>query len=268
VEYSEGNLSKQFAKRTVENDARIGSMVRGYSNISSVAENGAYSATSLPVSDVKNNKENRYYITDLASATLTYNAEKTMTSPDGQYSSLGINPFDEGTKNTNKGHIDSTATYSYLDLQDPGDYIEFNLTLTSKKDGYNATTPLDIRQYFQNLTIKADKNDTTALYTQGTGTSDTNVVASMSADGKTITLRAHKNSLHKVADKVYSIYISFDVLTGETNGFGTTKAYSNYKVNLTADMYGSIDTTATPDTQPHASDHIIYTNSKLQYKMI
>ena len=191
-----------------------------------------------------------------------------MTSPDGQYSSLGINPFDERTKNTNKGHIDSTATYSYLDLQDPGDYIEFNLTLTSKKDGYNATTPLDIRQYFQNLTIKADKNDTTALYTQGTGTSDTNVVASMSADGKTITLRAHKNSLHKVADKVYSIYISFDVLTGETNGFGTTKAYSNYKVNLTADMYGSIDTTATPDTQPHASDHIIYTNSKLQYKMI
>lgn len=273
IEYSDKNLSRQFPERTEENDETqksVGAVVRGYSNISSTVESGAYSATSTMKEDIdtETNKSNKYYTTNLASATLTYNAEKTMTSPNGQYSSLGINPFDEGTKTTNKGHIDSTATYSYLDLQDPGDYIEFNLTLTSKKDGYNATTPLDIRQYFQNLTIKADKNDTTALYTQGTGTSDTNVVASMSADGKTITLRAHKNSLHKVADKVYSIYISFDVLTGETNGFGTTKAYSNYKVNLTADMYGSIDTTATPDTQPHASDHIIYTNSKLQYKMI
>lgn len=275
IEYSDKNLSRQFPERTDETDETqksVGAVVRGYSNISSTVESGAYSATSTMKEDIDatTNKSNKYYTTNLASATLMYNAEKTMTSPDGQYSSLGINPFDEGTKTTNKGHIDSTATYSYLDLQDPGDYIEFNLTLTSKKDGYNATTPLDIRQYFQNLKIKANQTDTdaNALYIQGTNTSTANVVASMSNDGKTITLRAKKDSLHKVADKIYSISISFDVLTGETNGFGTTKAYSNYKVNLTADMYGSIDTTATPDTQPHASDHIIYTNSKLQYKMI
>ncbi len=267
VEYSEKNLPRQFPERGDEIDTRVGAQVFGYSNISSTVESGAYSATSEPAEDVDNNNDPvRYYTKSSASASLTYNAEKTMTDSNGQYSSLGINPFDEGTKDTNKGHIDSTATYSFLDIQNPTDYIEFNITLTSKKDN-NYGTPLDIRQYFQNLTIKADKTSSTPLYTQGTDTSTTNVVASMSSDGTRITLRAKKDSLKKVADKVYSIYVSFDVLTGDDNGFGDTKAYSNYKVNITADMYSSLTDTSTPDQQHHASDHIIYTNSKLQYKI-
>ena len=267
VEYSEKNLSRQFPERGDEIDTRVGAQVFGYSNISSTVESGAYSATSEPAEDVDNNGDPvRYYTKSSASASLTYNAEKTMTDPNGQYSSLGINPFDEGTKDTNKGHIDSTATYSFLDIQNPTDYIEFNITLTSKKNN-NYGTPLDIRQYFQNLTIKADKTSSTPLYTQGTDTSTTNVVASMSSDGTRITLRAKKDSLKKVADKVYSIYVSFDVLTGDDNGFGDTKAYSNYKVNITADMYSSLTDTSTPDQQHHASDHIIYTNSKLQYRI-
>lgn len=268
VEYSDKTLAKQFPERNNESsETNVGSMVRGFSNISSTAESGAYSATSKRVEDydVARDSYHRYYTTDPASATLTYNAEKTMESADGQYSSLGINPFDDGTKTTNIGHIDSTATYSYLDLQTTDEYIEFNLTLTCKNDNGYDNVPLDIRQYFNNLTIKAGS---TELYKQGTSKTETDYKSFMSSDGKKITLRAKKDVLKRVADKVYSINISFDVLTGEANGFGTTKAYSNYKVNLTADMYGSIDTTATPDTQPHASDHIIYTNSKLQYKMI
>ena len=268
VEYSEKNLSRQFPERTVETDSDVGAQVFGYSNISSVAQSGAYSAASTNRGDTDATGPVLYYTTNLATASLVYNADKTMQSANGEYSSLGVNPFDDGTKDTNKGHIDSTATYSFVDLQTSDNYIEFNITLTSKIDGYDRT-PLDIREYFQNLTIKADKDDTTALYTQGTNnTTGTAVRAYMSADGTKITIRAHKDSFKKVADKVYSLCISYDVLTGDTNGFGDTKAYSNYMVKVTADMYDSIDTTATPDTQPHASDHIIYTNSKLQYQVI
>lgn len=262
IEYAEKNLSKQFPERKDESDASIGSLVRGFSNISSVAESGAYSAISLPAYDT-----HRYYTKNISSAKLTYSVEKTPNSPNGQYSSLGINPFDEQTAKvvTNKGHIDSTAMYSYIDLTDPGEYIEFNLTLTCKADGGYGNTPLVIGNYLNNLTIKAGN---TTLYTQG-GSTDTDALkASMSSDGKTITLRAHKSQLKEIADKIYSIDISYDVLTGEANGFGSTKAYSNYMVTLTADIYEAIDSTVSPDNPSHDSDHIIYTNSKLQYNMI
>ncbi|SDB41238.1 hypothetical protein SAMN02910317_02067 [Ruminococcaceae bacterium FB2012] len=262
IEYAEKNLSKQFPERKDESDSSIGSLVRGFSNISSVAESGAYSAISLPASDT-----HRYYTKNISSANLTYNVEKTMNSPNGQYSSLGINPFDEQTAKvvTNKGHIDSTAIYSYIDIVDPGEYIEFNLTLTCKNDGGYDKIPLVISDYLNDLTIKANN---TTLYSQGSS-SDTSVLkAFTSSDGKTITLRAHKSQLKEIADKIYTIDISYDVLTGEANGFGSTKAYSNYKVALTADIYDAIDTSVSPDNPTHASDHIIYTNSKLQYNMI
>ena len=262
IEYAEKNLSKQFPERKDESDSTIGSLVRGFSNISSVAESGAYSAISLPAYDT-----HRYYTKNISSAKLTYSVEKTPNSPNGQYSSLGINPFDEQTAKvvTNKGHIDSSAIYSYIDLVDPGEYIEFNLMLTCKADGGYERTPLVIGNYLNNLTIKAGN---TTLYTQG-GSTDTDALkASMSSDGKTITLRAHKSQLKEIADKIYSIDISYDVLTGEANGFGSTKAYSNYMVTLTADIYEAIDSTVSPDNPSHDSDHIIYTNSKLQYSMI
>lgn len=262
IEYAEKNLSKQFPERKDESDSTIGSLVRGFSNISSVAESGAYSAISLPAYDT-----HRYYTKNISSAKLTYSVEKTPNSPNGQYSSLGINPFDEQTAKvvTNKGHIDSSAIYSYIDLVDPGEYIEFNLMLTCKADGGYERTPLVIGNYLNNLTIKAGN---TTLYTQG-GSTDTDALkASMSSDGKTITLRAHKSQLKEIADKIYSIDISYDVLTGEANGFGSTKAYSNYMVTLTADIYEAIDSTVSPDNPSHDSDHIIYTNSKLQYNMI
>lgn len=261
IEYAEKNLSKQFPERKDESDSTIGSLVRGFSNISSVAESGAYSAISLKAEDT-----HRYYTKNISSAKLTYSVTKTPDSPNGQYSSIGINPFDEQTAKvvTNKGHIDSTAIYSYIDLVDPGEYIEFNLTLSCKKDGYERS-PLVISDYLNNLTIKAGN---TPLYTQGSSSDTSLLKAYMSSDGKTITLRAHKSKLKEIANKIYSIDISYDVLTGEANGFGTTKAYSNYMVSLTADIYDAIDSTVIPDNPTHDSDHIIYTNSKLQYSMI
>ncbi|WP_024857141.1 hypothetical protein [Ruminococcus albus] len=262
IEYSEKNLSKQFPERKDESDSTIGSLVRGFSNISSVAESGAYSAISLPASDT-----HRYYTKNISSAKLTYTANKTPSSPNGQYSSLGINPFDEQTAKvvTNKGHIDSTAIYSYVDIVDPGEYIEFNLTLTCKNDGGYDKVPLVISDYLNNLTIKANN---TTLFTQGSSSDTALLKAYTSVDGTMITLRAHKSKLKEIADKIYTIDISYDILTGEVNGFGKTKAYSNYKVSLTADLYDAIGTTVTPDNPTHAWDHIIYTNSKLQYNMI
>ena len=198
IEYAEKNLSKQFPERKDESVSSIGSLVRGFSNISSVAESGAYSAISLKAEDT-----HRYYTKNISSAKLTYSVEKMPNSPNGQYSSIGINPFDEQTAKvvTNKGHIDSTAIYSYIDLVDPGDYIEFNLTLTSKKDGYDRT-PLVLGNYLNNITIKAGN---TTLYTQGSSIDTSQIKASISLDGTTLTLRAHKSQLKEIADKIYTI---------------------------------------------------------------
>ena len=259
VEYVDKSLSKQFPERIEENASDIGALVRGYSNLSSEAANGVNSASSLAASDT-----HRYYTSNIQTAKLSYSVEKTLSSPDGQYSSLGINPFDAQTESTNKGHIDSTAIYSFVDISEPGDYIEFNLTLTNKEDGYDRV-PLVLDDYLENITIKADGN---TLYTQGTPVSSANIKADISQDGTMLTLRAHKDQLKKIADKIYTIDISYDVLTGEVNGFGSTKAYSNYKVLLTADIYSSMSDTTSPTNPTRASDHIIYTNSKLQYKFI
>ena len=264
IEYLDQSLSSQFPQRKELSDYDVGAMVRGSTNISSVAEGGAYSSTSKVVTDMEGSSANRYYTTDLARASLTYNAKTTDQSANGKYSSLGINPFDDGTKDSNKGHIDSTAMYNYSNLQGTDEYIEFNITLLSKTDGYSDAYKLNLSQYLQNITVTADDR---TLY-DGTDTSTTDLRAYLSGDGKTLTIRAKNDKFHKIANKIYSLDISYDVLTGESNGFGTTKAYSNYMVKVTADMYDSIDTTATPDTQPHASDHIIYTNSKLQYQVI
>ena len=261
IEYPDVNLAKQFPERSDETNTEIGSLVRGYSNISSVAESGAYSSTSNPAAS-----QHRYYTKNTAASKLTYSVVKTTDNAAGHYSSLGINPFDEQDSKspTNKGHIDSTALYNYMDFSDPGDYIEFNISLTCKKDGYD-NTPLVLGDYLRNLTVKAGS---TLLYTQGDTVDTENIKGHISSDGKILTLRAHKSKLTEVSEKAYSIEISYDVLTGEKNGFGSTKAYSNYKVSLTADIYSDMSEESTLNNPTHASDHIIYTNSKLQYKMI
>ncbi|WP_028509178.1 hypothetical protein [Ruminococcus sp. NK3A76] len=261
IEYPDVNLAKQFPERSDETNTEIGSLVRGYSNISSVAESGAYSSTSNPAAS-----QHRYYTKNTAASKLTYSVVKTTDSAAGHYSSLGINPFDEQDSKspTNKGHIDSTALYNFMDFSDPGDYIEFNISLTCKKDGYD-NTPLVLGDYLRNLTVKAGS---TLLYTQGDTVDTENIKGHISSDGKILTLRAHKSKLTEVSKKAYSIDISYDVLTGEKNGFGSTKAYSNYKVSLTADIYSDMSEESTLNNPTHASDHIIYTNSKLQYKMI
>lgn len=259
IEYLEKSLSKQFPERTEVNASDIGALVKGYSNLSSQAANGVNSASSLAAADT-----HRYYTTNIQTAKLTYGVEKTLSSADGYYSSLGINPFDAQTETTNKGHIDSTAIYSFVDISDPDDYIEFNMSLRDKTDGYDRT-PLELAEYLENITIKSGN---TTLYTQGTAVSNENIVADISQDGTMLTLRAHKDQINKIAEKIYTIDISYDVLTGEKNGFGTTKAYSNYMVLLTADLYSSMSDTTSSTNPTRASDHIIYTNSKLKYKLI
>ncbi len=259
VEFNESNLQAQFPLRPSDSDVDVGSYVRGFSNISSAAENGAFSATSKYAYD-----DNRYYTRNLSAATLTYNAVKKTDNPAGLYGQLGINPFDADTSKTGIGHVDTTAIYTFIDITEPRDYVEFTLTLTNKKLGYN-NTKLRFKDYISGLVIKAGD---TELYNQGQTKNTSTYVSYMSDDGTTIIVRALRDSLVEIADKVYSIDISFDVLTGEENGFGDGKAYSNYKVTLTADMYDDLSTSNTPDQQAHAYDHIIYTNSKLQYSFL
>ncbi len=258
VEYLPNSIDKQFPERIDAANTNTGALVRGFSNVSSVAESGAYSSSSSQKNDTT-----RYYIQNLATAKLSYTADKTLTSPDGEYSSLGINPFDEGTNTSNKGSISTTAIYNYDDLSDTGDFVEFSLSLTCKTSGYSDSSRLVLSDYLQNITITANDQ---ILYGTNAITDAEKLTSSLNVAGTILTIRAHKD-LVRLSDDASKIQISYDVLTGETNGFGTTKAYSNYKVTLTADIFEALSG-GSANTQASAFDHIIYTNSRLQYKML
>lgn len=260
--YDSDSLGNQFPQGT-DSDA-YGSRVIGYSNISSSIEDAAYSSTSYRQPDPDNN--HLFYTADPIKATLTYEADKNESDSAGYYGALGINPFEATSGSVS---ISSQARYNFSNLTTSDNYVEFNLTLSNKKLGYSNT--LKISDYLTNLKIFGS-NTSTPLFDQSKTAaeqSNTTDVVVTKTDNK-YTIRVHKDKLNKVIDGVYTIKITFDVLTGDSNGFGDTKAYSNYMVSLSADLYPVLIPTGSESINDKASaeDHIIYTNAKIQSKVI
>ena len=260
--YDSDSLGNQFPQGTDEDE--YGSRVIGYSNISSTKEDAAYSSTSYRQPDPNNN--HLFYTADPVQATLTYEAEKNENDSAGYYGALGINPFEATSGSVS---INSEARYNFSNLTTTDDFVEFNLTLSNKKLGYS--NALEISDYLTNLKIYGS-NTSTPLFDQSKTAaeqSNTTDIVVTKANNK-YTIRVHKNKLNKVLEGVYTIKITFDVLTGDSNGFGDTKAYSNYMVNLSADLYPVLIPTGTETKNDKASaeDHIIYTNAKIQSKLI
>ena len=97
-------------------------------------------------------------------------------------------------------------------------------------------------------------------------------VSSGGTDGKVYTVRVNKSLLKTrgaSTDGVYVLPIRYKVKTGDgTDKWNST--YSNYKVTLTAEMYTPATASAelTRLSSSWASDHLIYTNAKVQTKVI
>lgn len=66
---------------------------------------------------------------------------------------------------------------------------------------------------------------------------------------------------------MYLFLISYDVLTGDASFNSDGFMYSNYKVQLTAVTCGSLGST-TYTKSSYATDHLIYTNARLEPTVI
>ena len=311
-------LSYQFPKQqNVGED--VGAKVIGYSNISSSLIGAAYSATSQKAEDRKTDNTwngKRYYTDDDTKASLTYDVVETDKLSNvklprsevygGKYSYLGINAMEYST-DIAYSFVDTFAIYDIRDIKNPGEFIEFTLSL-SRSDSYlhpvagnphSSGTARDITKYIQNIKIygkdvitgTGDDAVTTkdVLYDMtkdkiinpyGSGNSRANTLTASLNESKTmLTIRVHKSLLRKQGSDdslIYMVPISYEVITGNEK-FNNTKTgdvitglqYSNYKVSVTAATYETLSSTDTNYTQSsYAYDHLIYTNTRIDANVI
>ncbi len=257
VGYEPDSLGYQFPKKnTGESDVEIGAKVIGYSNISSALASLNYSESTWRAEGDK-----RYYTEDDNSATLTYNADTTPGNIAGLYSSLGINSVELGDS---VSHIDSTAVYDISELKSSGEYVEFKISLSSRKGNYE--DKLVIAEYIQNMEIKGISEEPLLKLENGSLmlTNNNDIRVTKNENGTEYTLRVNKNLLPTLGqDKIFTAVLSYDVYTGNSkfnpNGF----AYSNYMVTLNASLYENMSSqNICPSSD--SSDHIIYTNARVQ----
>ena len=257
IGYEPDSLGYQFPKKnTGESDIEIGAKVIGYSNISSSLSSINYSESTWRAEGDK-----RYYTEDDNSAILTYNADTTPGNIAGLYNSLGINSVELGDA---VSHIDSTAVYDISELKSSGEYVEFKISLSSRKSNYE--DKLAIADYVQNMEIKGIAEEPLLKLENGNLTlKDNNDIKVTKNDaGTEYTLRVKKNMLPTLGDdKIFTAVLSYDVYTGNskfnTNGF----AYSNYMITLNVSLYENMNSqNICPSSD--SSDYIIYTNARVQ----
>ena len=274
--YGATELPKQFPNKDENSSDPIGTLVIGYSNISSSVDTAAYSANSA-----RDEGQYRYYTQGTSkSAVLSYymkedtsgtSEELAKARADGKYRSLGINALE-----TDLGHIKSVADYDTHVLTTKGDYIELTLTL-SKKSSYVTPTvgnpvvsgiPLEISNYLSGLKIYGKDG---VIFDQdeildGSFAPGTGVTVSVQDLGTLYKVRVRKDkveTLGEASDGRYVFDIEYDVKTGDGEDADCwNDEYSNYKVSVTAAMYPDA-TESTAQKDSYDFDHIIYTNAKV-----
>lgn len=260
--YSANDLSYQFPKKGTDN---VGTKVIGYSNISSSVDSAAYSATSERKEDNYDTNGNaagiRYYTDDDTKASLNYMVVETKSDPAGPYSYLGKNALELG--NT-LSFVDTNAVYDTRNLKNSDEYIELTMELYGKWDNYRDS--LNVTDYLKNIKISGIGSDILFDQTK-TDLEQTNAVVKVDTSGGRIILWVKKDQLRTQADGRYLFPISYDVLTGDDAFNVGGYKYSNYKVSLTAVTCNELGST-TYSKSSYATDHLIYTNAKVESSVI
>lgn len=260
--YSANDLSYQFPKKGTDN---VGTKVIGYSNISSSVDSAAYSATSERKEDNYDTNGNaagiRYYTDDDTKASLNFMVVETKSDPAGPYSYLGKNALELG--NT-LSFVDTNAVYDTRNLKNSDEYIELTMELYGKWDNYRDSR--NVTDYLKNIKISGIGSDILFDQTK-TDLEQTNAVVKVDTSGGRIRLWVKKDQLRTQADGRYLFPISYDVLTGDDAFNVGGYKYSNYKVSLTAVTCNELGST-TYSKSSYATDHLIYTNAKVESSVI
>ena len=239
ITYPDGeSIIAQFPERK-DRDDTYGVTLSASSNLAYVSDNIEQSKMSESRSD-SNGKS--YYRENIEAATLSYNLPSN--SPN-EMIRLGINGLDTNDKITAVGY------YNVLNLPetaiDKAKKVSFTLSLYQKTDSgiYDAVPMAD---YLENITLY-DKNGTAK--------------APVSVGDSYEYVFDRETELNYEAGS-FEVVSSYSVIIG-AEFEGGKKIYSNYKVQLTAQL---LDENNDPIENSGCSDYIIYTNAKINSQLI
>lgn len=242
IVYPDGeSIIAQFPERRDQDDT-YGVTLSASSNLAYVPDNIEQSKMSESRSD-SNGKS--YYRENIEAATLSYNLPSNSPS---EMIRLGINGLDTNDKITAVGY------YNVLNLPetaiDRAKNVKFTLSLYQKtdRDIYDA---VPIAKYLENITLY-DKNG-----------------SAKSPESPELTGDSYEYVFDKETELNYEagsfeVVSSYSVITG-AEFEGGKKIYSNYKVQLTAQL---LDENNDPIENSGCSDYIIYTNAKINSQLI
>ena len=286
--YSEEQLVKQFPEEGSAHNQ--GTIMVGYSNISSSPENAASSRASDDTEATTNRR--RYYMEDANPVKLAYNAatnDALQFQNDGNsvYGQLGINAHSEAKELTNDGLspvVKSLISYNASEFseKDSAEYVEIEVML-SNKTNYN--TALNIPTYLdgfklidrQNREIKNPAEWDTTIET-------TDPRYNVSVDRTTTQIYTYvipRSLVEPVEGSCeFEIPVEFRVYSGAGEHFerrtvaaenpddvpiAAPLTYANYRVKIKAHL---LDSNKRRLDGSEAFDHMKYTNAKIRQDIV
>ena len=264
--YQPTQISGQFPKGIFNgSEVENGTKVVGYSNVGSSLESVSYSANTSRLRE-----EYFYYTSDISSADLSYyvdekpyrdygdednpNFNSSYTVKAGPYSMIGINPVEEDTNM----YVATHAVYDVSEVESNAQYVRIAISLQKRAGTTNPyDTNLELSHYFTYLAIWG-KNGSGEVVALNTG----------SVSGTEYVITVPRSSLQLVPDHENQYYVPITFVVKSGSGFeADTLEYSNYKVKLKMDLRDT-DSSASAVDNSADEDHIIYTNAKVQPKVI
>lgn len=264
--YNPNGILEQFALR--ESGSTAGTIIKGQAALAYQQDGTTYSTNTSDLVDATP-LNRKYYRKDASKTTLYYNVvtSNTLSSADAKLKTnavLGINPLDTGTGT--RSAISTWGNYDASQLAGASSATNVKWTLSiyrrqkaivgGEETGDEYGGALAINDYLKEIKLYGINQSDATKGTEITLTSSTATELTFiapRASFEDLTLRNDPSDDTEKTNKFVS-YVDFKVITG-TELESAEQFYSNYKVILTAELVG--------DTSSKASDHIIYTNARL-----
>ena len=249
--FNSNGINDQFAVR--ESGSEAGTIVKGQASLAYQPNDTTYSNNTSVLQDASP-VNRKFYRQPALKTELYYNTLNTesLATADAKTKTnamLGINPFDEGTTTTSA--INTWGNYDATQLPGAGTATQVKWTLSlyrREKFGNSAEygTPLNITDYLTGIKFYG--------YDSVTAEKGSEISQDPSSTSTELVFKGARSAFEDVTPNRFLSYIDYNVKTG-TALESASQFYSNYKVILTAELVG--------DTNSRASDHIIYTNARL-----
>lgn len=262
AKYGLDSLVEQFPESTGSDGN--GTIMVGYSNISSSSETASSSTASYSTLNDTSSSRRVYYMDNIKPVSLSYlvndNSEFLKNGKDGNvnFGQLGINAQPDANEvPTGVSSIHSLISYNASDytLRSNAEYMKIEVELSAKDNEGKYSTTLPISTYFQSFAL-LDKTGTSVV-------TDTPVGATF-AEETTTHVYSYVIPIGDVKSMgddsyEYEVPINFEVKTG-TSFENNNMVYANYRVHVTVSLLGA---NHAPLRGSDAKDWIIYTNARI-----